>query len=86
MTYQFFEELLFGQGFWLGFFIIMAIAFVVSSRVKHSAIIFITGLLFLAMEYYENLSGSSTKIWGLVMCIVGMLILFYIEFHQVKGK
>lgn len=86
MSYEFFEQFLFGDGFWLGFFIIMAIAFIVSSRVKHSSVIFIVGLIFLAMEYNDRLSGSSEKIWGLIMCLIAGILLLYMEVLQVKSK
>jgi len=70
-----FQVLLFGDGFWLGFLIIISICLVVAHKIKYSGILFTLALIFIALEYNENLLTTSNKMWGMVMCFIGAIFL-----------
>lgn len=77
MTYQLFEELLFGEGFWLGLILIVAIGLYIGSRVKFSGLLFIIIYVFLAIEYINKLSANSAQMWGIIVCLVASLFSTY---------
>lgn len=81
-----FEELFFGSGFWIGFMIITAFALGISYRFKYSGVIFEVVLFFLALEYIENLSGSSTYMWGAILCFVEMIFIGTRLLHDVDSR
>lgn len=70
-----FRALLFGEGFWLGFLIITSVCLLVANRIKYSGSIFVMVLIFLGLEYSENLVSSSNKMWGIVLCFIGVIFL-----------
>jgi len=70
-----FRVLLFGEGFWLGFLIIISICLIMANKIKYSGIIFTIALFFLALEYNENIETSSNKMWGMIMCFIGVVFL-----------
>jgi len=70
-----FNELFFGSGFWLGFIFIISVCLIVSYKIRFSGIIFEIVLLFLALEYLENLNPASNRMWGVILCFVGILLI-----------
>lgn len=70
-----FHELFFGSGFWLGFLLLITICVVVSYKIKYSGVIFVVVLIFLAMEYNENLVETSYKLWSVILCFVAVLFI-----------
>ena len=70
-----FQALLYGEGFWIAFVLIMAICLIVANRIKFSGAIFAIVLVFLAVSYNENLSGASNQLWGIVLCLMGVCFL-----------
>lgn len=76
MTYQFFQELLLGEGFWLGLLIIIGFGLYIGSRVKFSSIILLIVYLFLGLYYYENLAVS-VKMWGIICAFLAGMFSTY---------
>ena len=76
MTYQFFNELLLGEGFWLGLLIMIGVGLYIGSRVRFSSIIFVIVYLFLAMFYNDNLAVSF-RLWGIICCLLAMMFSTY---------
>jgi hypothetical protein len=70
-----FEELLFGSGFWIGFLLIFVICIAASYRYKYSGIVCEFVLFFLAISYNENIDASSSKMWGIIFCFIGMILI-----------
>lgn len=84
--YQFFEELLFGEGFWLGLIIIVALGLFIASRVKYSGILFVIIYIFLAIEYLETIAVDSNHMWAVIVCIVAMIFSTYQLYHDVQSN
>lgn len=81
---EFFEELLFGSGAWLGLMLILAIGFIVASTVKYSGLVFILIYIFMFFEYFDEMGGliavSSTFMWACIIDLVAvalMGVMFY---------
>lgn len=76
---EFFTELFFGSGAWLGLILILAILFVVAYTVKYSSVIWILVLIFLTFEYWDQVGGEisiqSSFVWAIIICFVGMALL-----------
>lgn len=72
---QIFNELMYGSGFWLMFVVIAVICISASYRFKYSGLIFEIVMFFLAMEYNNNLLGSDSKMWGIILCFVAMIFI-----------
>ena len=68
-AYDFFGQLMYGDGFWIGLIVLLGIGLFVVSRVKWSGVLFVIIYLFLALEYLENLPDSN-RIWGAIACIL----------------
>lgn len=74
--YQFFYELMFGDGFWIAMFLLIAIGSYVSSRVKFSGILFVILYFFLSLEYLDSLDPS-VRIWGVIAMIFAAIFSAY---------
>lgn len=70
-----FNELLFGSGFWLGLIFILAVAIGISYKYKYSGILFEVVLFFMGIEYYDNIAVDDNKMWGVILCFLGMIFL-----------
>lgn len=81
---EFFEELLFGSGAWLGLILIVSIAFLVVSQVKYSSVFFAVIFLFLGIFYLEEVSSMSNFIWAVVIVwfMIPVLVLSDITRHR----
>ena len=83
--YPLFEELLFGEGFWLGLLIMVGLGLYVAARVKYSGLVFVIIYIFLGLEYYNKLSGSSNSMWGFIICIVAMLFAVFQLYRDIDS-
>lgn len=72
---EIFTVLLFGEGFWFGFVIMAAFAIGLSFKYKFVGVVFEFVMFFLALEYLDNLEGSSTHLWGAVFCFILMIFI-----------
>lgn len=80
-----FEQLLFGDGAWIGLILILAICFLVSYKVKYSGVVFSFVLLFLSIEYYGEISASSNFMWSFVLCLISMVFCGWSTLKDVRG-
>lgn len=78
-----FEVLLYGEGFWLGFIIIMAFSIAISYRFKYTGILFEVILFLLSIEYLNELSDGN-ELWGVILCYVGMILIATNLYRDVK--
>lgn len=70
------QDLLFGPGAFLGAGIFMAIAFLVTVKVKYAGIVFIPMCFFLGYEYLSTIEGNSIHMWcGVLMGITSVVLL-----------
>jgi len=67
---ELFTELLFGSGALIGLTLLMAVAFIVSAKVKYAASIFVVIFLFLAWEYFSHITATSMNAWYFLICLV----------------
>lgn len=67
---DFFNELFFGQGAWLGLIIILGIMFLIAIKVKYFGLIAFVATLFLGIQYFNEVSTSSNLMWCGVLCFV----------------
>ena len=69
-------ELLFGEGFWLGFILIEAVLFIISTSSKLGG--FFSGAMATLMfiVYYQNISSNSFEYWGMIL--MGITAFFHI--------
>jgi len=78
---EFFTELLFGSGAWIGAIIIVSVIVLTTFRMRLSGAIFMPICIFLGIEYFNKVPGNSDLIWiGVLMFIMaiyclGMLIM-----------
>jgi hypothetical protein len=77
---EFFTELLFGTGAWLGIILIVSVIVLVTFKEKLSAGIFLPICIFLGIQYFNSVPSNSNLIWGAILMFVmavyciGMLI------------
>jgi len=68
---NFFYELFFGYGGWLGIVLIVALILLVTIKVKYSGVIFIPLSVFIGFWYFDNASVNSNFIWcGIIMLLM----------------
>lgn len=76
---EFFNELLFGSGAWIGLILILSIALLVSYKAKYSSIIFMMILIMLNWEYWgevgDKILESSVFMWSIIISYMGIIIL-----------
>jgi len=60
-------ELLFGNGFWLGFIIVEAILFIISSTSRLGG--FFSGAMatLMFLVYYQNITANTFEYWGMIL-------------------
>jgi len=77
---EFFEELLFGSGSWLGLIVIIAIIVLVTAKEKFSAVIFLPITILLSIHYFQNVSPSNDFMWsGVIMLIMTIYCLVMVS-------
>jgi len=67
---QFFYELLFGTGAWLGIIIIVSIIITVTLREKLSGAIFLPICIFLGSQYLEKVAVNNDLMWGAILMFI----------------
>jgi hypothetical protein len=73
---EFFNELLFGSGAWIGAIIIVSIIALTTLRTKLSGAIFMPICVFLGMEYFSKVPSNSNLMWiGILMYIMAIYCL-----------
>ena len=76
---EFFNELMFGSGAWFGLILIVSIALLVSYKAKYSSLIFIMILVFMGLNYWEEMGGkisvTSNFMWAIIIDFIGIIIL-----------
>ena len=76
---EFFNELMFGSGAWIGLILILSIAFLVSYKAKYSSLVFIMILIFMGMNYWDEVGGkisfTSNFVWAIIIDFIGVIIL-----------
>jgi hypothetical protein len=73
---EFFNELLFGSGAWIGAIIIVSIVALTTLRAKLSGVIFMPICIFLGIEYFNKISSNSNLMWiGILMFIMAIYCL-----------
>jgi len=70
---EFFTELMFGSGGWLGFILIVILLASITYKVKEAGYISLVIAVFMALEYFENVDPSTNFYWsGVLMLIFGV--------------
>jgi len=60
-------ELLFGNGFWLGFIIIEAMLFIISTSVKWGGFFSGACAVLMFIVYYNNIPVNTFEYWGMIL-------------------
>jgi len=76
---EFFTELLFGSGAWLGLIIILSLILLVVTAVKYSSVVFTPILIFLGILYLENLAADNNFLYAVLIAWGTIPILLFIE-------
>jgi len=71
---EFFQELMYGSGAWIGLIIILGISLLVVAKVKYSSAPFAIIFLFLGIFYLNNVAADADFIWA-VLIIMWLLTL-----------
>jgi len=70
---EFFNELLFGTGAYLGAILICAIVLLVTYKVRYSGALFMPITIFLGIQYLNTVPQNSNLIWvGILMFIMSI--------------
>jgi len=72
---EFFMELLFGSGSWLGLILIVVIALLVVSQVKYSSLPMTVILIFMGLDYLLNTPNT----WHVIVSWVTIPLLLFID-------
>jgi hypothetical protein len=81
-----FDEMLFGTGFWLFIIIILAIVFSVVWVVPYSGAIFLPVCVFLAIEYFSKIETSSIHMWGAIMMLFASVYIIIVMTMKIRSK
>lgn len=79
---EFFEELLYGSGAWLGLILILSIVLIVSLKVKYSSALFVPIMIFLGLFYLENVSESADFIYSVFITWSCVPFLLFMEYKR----
>jgi len=72
---EFFQELMFGSGAWLGLILILGLMILITYKVKEAGFAFLLISIFLGIEYFNNVSASSNFFWsGIIMFLFGAML------------
>ena len=80
-----FTELFFGAGSILGVLLFLSIILLVSRVVRYSSILFYPILIFLGLEYLENLDAGSRFLWNTIIVWSAIPLLIFIESKNKGG-
>lgn len=70
---EFFQELIFGSGGWLGLILIVILLAGITYKVKEAGYVGFLIAVFMALEYFENVNPSSNFYWsGVIMFLFGV--------------
>ena len=72
---EFFTELLFGTGAWLGLLLILSIIFLVSLKDKMANYIFIPLTIFMGIMYLSNIAEDSNFMYASILMFTTTFIL-----------
>lgn len=71
VVYEWFSELFFGTGAWLGLLIVISIIFIVTAKEKLSGIVFLPITVLMAINYFNNVPSNSDFMWsGVIMLLM----------------
>jgi len=71
---EFFTELLYGTGCWIGITIMLAFFVAITVKWKHSSVLFLPITIFMGIEYLDRDLGWQ----ALIMFLSGIFMLFYL--------
>lgn len=80
---EFFTELLFGNGAWLGLAILLGILFLISIKVKYFGLFASVMSFFLGIQYFQTVTGASDLNWCGILCMLSIPFYLLITF---KGR
>lgn len=69
---EFFQELLYGEGAFLGLILILTIVILVTYKYKNAGIIFIPITLMMGLQYLANISTSSDFMWCAIIMFLAV--------------
>lgn len=82
---EFFTELMFGSGAWLGLLLIVAIMVLVTAKTKIGGLPMLIIGIFMGIEYFNNVSVSSNFFWSaIIMFLISPLLALYSAYRMVK--
>jgi hypothetical protein len=76
---DFFDELLYGSGAWIGLILIIALILLVTVKVKYSSALFIPICVFLGLFYLDNVSENSDFIYSVFIIWAMIPFLLFLE-------
>jgi len=74
---EFFQELLYGEGAFLGLILILTILILVNYKYKNSGILFIPIAIMMGIQYLNNISTSSNFMWCAIIMFLAVPFLLY---------
>jgi len=80
-----FNELLFGAGSWIGLTILLLLCIGGSLSLKYSGSIFGLILLFLGIQYLNNVPVDSNFIWSVILCWISAIFVFLNLAREIKS-
>lgn len=79
---EFFEELLFGSGAWLGLILIIGVTFAIAYKAKYTSMLFMLILIFMGFNYLDeigaNISLDNSFCWAFIIDLMGVVIMGYV--------
>lgn len=79
---EFFEELLFGSGSWIGLLLILGLVLLVTLKVKYSSALFVPFMIFMGLFYLENVSESVNFIYSVFLAWSSVPLLLVMEYKR----
>ena len=79
-AYDLFHELLFGEGAWFGFFLILGLCLFIAFSFKKSAVLIFPVTLLLAIEYLSN-----TLEWQALLMFITTAFMLLKLYNDLKG-
>jgi len=74
---EFFQELLYGEGAFLGLILILSIVILVTYKYKNAGILFIPICIFMGIQYLGNISASSNFMWCAIIMFLAVPFLLF---------
>lgn len=79
---EFFEELLYGSGAWIGLLLILGLVLVVTLKVKYSSALFVPFMIFMGLFYMDNVAENVDFIYSVFMSWATVPILLIMEYKR----